>query len=217
VERPAPGTVDLWQVALDVPAGLADELAALLSPDEIRAARALSNRKLRQRAVVARAARRRILAAYLGCPPHELRYVVAERGKPAIAGDGALHFNASRSESVALVAVAAMPVGVDVERCAPFAELDAVARTVLSQAEWRRWRMLPSGRRVDDFYRSWARKEAYVKGTGRGIGDGLGDVPADPPPGWSITDLALAPGWAAALATQAAPATVKRLAWQPTG
>ena len=51
-----------------------------------------------------------------------------------------------------------------------------------------------------------------------GIGDGLGSVTVDPAPmGWSIADLALQPGWAAAVAAQLAHFEVRRLTWEPTG
>ena len=56
------------------------------------------------------------------------------------------------------------------------------------------WRSGPE--RTEEFFRAWARQEAHAKGRGGGL-ELIGEAPG---PAWTIVDLELAPGYAAALA-----------------
>lgn len=106
-----------------------------------------------------RSALRRVLAARLEVRPVDVPLEVAAFGKPVLPNAFGLHFNVSHTRSLALLAVADVPVGVDVEESAAL-EDDRDLRFVLSEDERR------AGARVRDV---WARKEAYLKARGLGL------------------------------------------------
>jgi 4'-phosphopantetheinyl transferase len=220
--------VDVWLVDLDRgPAGS----VAILDSDERRRADALRSATLRRRFVAARAAQRTILGERLGVAPEHVRFGYGARGKPYV--DGGVQFSASRSDALALVAVArGFRVGVDLERRRALDDLAAVARTALSPAELGRWAALPARERLAALYRVWTRKEAYLKATGDGIADGLAGVEvgldddAVVGAGWTLVDLArgdgwpaIADGWAAALAAERPDVAVRILSrpWGSSG
>jgi 4'-phosphopantetheinyl transferase len=210
--------VHVWIVGLDeAPAGPA--AAMTLDADERRRAAALRSATLRRRFVAARAARRDILGRCLAVPPESIRFGLGAGGKPHVEGAGhRVQFSASLSDALALVAVAyGIRVGVDLERVRRLDDVDAVSRRAFSSAELRQWLSQPPGDRLQAFYRVWTRKEAYLKGTGDGIAGDLAGVhvglgaraAAVVGTQWSVVDLAIADGWAAALAAERSDVAVR--------
>lgn len=151
-----------------------------------------------------------------------------------------LQFNMSHSDDVTLIAVShGFEVGIDVERERPLLDWSAVSDLAFSLDERRLLQSCRDGQateRTRCFYRIWVRKEAYVKGLGTGLAAPLSrfcvlpvgeDVvpvadrqrtgPAEgTPEDWYVSDLAVAPGFAAALATPFRPTVqVRRLRERP--
>ena len=78
---------------------------------------------------------REIVAAYLQIAPDRVEIRADERGKPQLAGR-VLEFNLSYSGELALVAVARVPVGVDVDQVEKIDdELPELVEFVLSERE----------------------------------------------------------------------------------
>ncbi|MEV6953198.1 4'-phosphopantetheinyl transferase superfamily protein [Streptomyces sp. NPDC051183] len=155
-----------------------------------------------------------LLGGYLGLAPAEVVLVRetcpccgGPHGRPAVAG-GAPHFSLSHSDDVAYLAFAGVPVGVDVE-AVPSAAAVADVLTTLHPAETAELTALPEPERQAAMARVWSRKEAYLKAVGTGLALGLAEpyVSSAPTPaavpGWTLTDLAAPPGYAAALALHA--------------
>ncbi|MEU7134392.1 4'-phosphopantetheinyl transferase superfamily protein [Streptomyces sp. NPDC046261] len=169
----------------------------------------------RERFVAAHAGLRHLLGAYLGLDPAAVGLTRqpcpgcgGPHGRPAVAVAGEvppLHFNLSHAGDLALFAFADAPVGADVEEVQPPSVAAEVAR-VLHPAEIAELDALPGAERPVAFARCWTRKEAYLKGTGRGLSEnpsvtyvGTGPRPASPP-GWTLCDTDAGPGYAAAVA-----------------
>lgn len=184
----------------------------------------------------ARATLMQILAHCLAVKVNEVALVTDEHGKPRLAG-GELEFNVSHSGDLAVVGIAHMPVGIDIERVEDIEaeELADVAVFVLSERERQELARLPEGDRLLAYYRTWTRKEAYVKATGEGItGRPLPEieleVDATPPRllavaglgpdelvRWSFVDLDPPKGYVGAIVVAHPRPHIALRVWEPSG
>lgn len=205
--------LDVWHVRLP----RHDQIAHLIDRSELdERERARGTTFLRPTDAVlylaAHIALRRVLAAYLHCPPQDIEFVREPcpgcgepHGRPAVAvPDPPLHFSLSHSRNMAMVAVAAAPVGADVERT-PRAETADVCAPSLHPDEQRELAEIPAPGRREAFGRIWTRKEAYLKGLGTGLSrepslDYLGADISRRPPGWSVLDIPCGPHHSGAVA-----------------
>ncbi|MGX6606759.1 4'-phosphopantetheinyl transferase family protein [Micromonosporaceae bacterium Da 78-11] len=129
-------------------------------------------------------------------------------GKPRLPGAG-LHASVSHSgERVALALTRTAPIGVDVEKMTG-RDVRELARGLVAEDELIQ--------RPRDFYTYWCRKEAVVKATGDGLRAPLVEVRVGPATGrprllaypgsmpeCTLQDMAVGPGFAAAVAVLAA-------------
>ncbi|MEU3186244.1 4'-phosphopantetheinyl transferase superfamily protein [Streptomyces sp. NPDC006923] len=186
---------------------------SLLDADERRRTGAFVHGRDRVRYASAHTALRRILSPYAGLPPRDLVFgrdvcpcCGGPHGRPVLTEPShAPHFSLSHGGDLVLIGVADAAVGVDIE---PVAAPDTVAElsAVLHPAEQAELSTTPRERRGTAFTRLWTRKEAYLKGLGTGLGrdlaaDYLGTSGlAEPPSGWTVSDVPAGPGYAAACA-----------------
>ena len=112
---------------------------------------------------------RALLARYLAIAPERVSFGRGARGKPQLVGRE-LELNLSHTEDVALLAVAQVAVGVDIERLAAPIDQRELGRMVCAPDEV----ALAHDRR--GFLRIWCRKEACLKATGIGLLDDLTSV-----------------------------------------
>jgi phosphopantetheinyl transferase len=183
----------------------ADE--ALLDEAERRRARRFVRPEHGRRFVLAHAGLRLILARCLGIAPEAVRYAFGPHGKPALTGAaGALEFNLSHADEVALIAVSrGRQLGVDVERVRTIPDALAIADAHFSAAEREALRATPAAARPLAFLRTWTRKEALLKANGEGFGAG-GTAPGRL---WALGELAAPRAHVAAGAVEAAGAPVR--------
>lgn len=219
------GGLDLWLLPAPETAGRHGRLA-LHELDDAERARADAFRRPadRERYVAAHIALRRLLAAYLRTAPQDIPFARAAcprcgapHGRPVLTGADT-HFSLSHSRGAVLIGVARSPVGVDVERL-PRPERVEVCAPALHPGERRELAAHPPADRPAAFARLWARKEAYLKGTGIGVGrwtsqvylgDGGPHTPSRPA-GWTVVDVPWGSGHAAAAAIRgSAPRQVVR-------
>jgi 4'-phosphopantetheinyl transferase len=214
------GEVHVWSAGSPADHVGASDAWAVLSPDERAMALRLRNADDRARRVQARAARRRLLAHYVGADPGGLCFREGRDGKPELVarpGRPGVRFNVSHSGSVVLIAVAAdCELGVDVERIQTGFPWEQVADASLASEELAAIRELSAPFRLRAFFDCWVRKEAYLKGLGTGLSRSPRDVvvPLDPSGGavhdasplnrersrWWVHPLAVGRDYAAALA-----------------
>lgn len=169
----------LWLIDLRQDDTLVERAAQLLTASECRRAERGTPAVRRQR-IVSRAALRIVLARRVGCSPTTLQFVANRSGKPRLAGGGP-HFSVSHSGDWGLIAVTSLgPVGVDIERCAPLSELEAIARRRFPVAAARAVLSQRGEQREQAFYREWTRMEAELKASGVGLAEGLSSGAAAP-------------------------------------
>ena len=221
---PSPGEVQVWQA--DVSAADAHAYA-LLSPDEQARADRFRRAPDRARFVASHAALRHVLARYVGIRPVDLRFGVAELGKPfLLALDGApdLRFSLAHSGALALVAVAVgQEVGVDVEAERPLPDVLRLARRVAAPHEREALAACDADEQRRAFFRLWVAKEAVLKARGTGLhadarqvllsslSEGaVGLRSAGAPGQWTLRTLDTFEGYHAALASGGAIRSVVR-------
>ncbi|MCA8962447.1 MAG: 4'-phosphopantetheinyl transferase superfamily protein, partial [Planctomycetes bacterium] len=154
-----------------------------------------------RRFIAGRALLRGGLALYLALAPWDVELDYGEQGKPRLREGRGLEFNLSHSGDIAMLAVGARRLGVDVERRRTSRDLDAIARRYFSPPEVDEYQSLPKSERLPAFYRCWARKEAYLKARGGGLTTPLDQFAVTLLPGvaseivWTDVDPAGHPGW----------------------
>jgi 4'-phosphopantetheinyl transferase len=229
----APVGIDLWTWPLEAPHRETAALEAVLSADERQRAASFVLAEDRRRFIVGRARLRQVLARYVAMPPEALRFCYGAHGKPALAPPrSAPCFNLSHSAGLAALAIAGCDVGVDIEEVRPVD--GAVAERFFSAGEIAALRGLRGADWRDAFYRCWTRKEAVVKGLGKGLSLRLASFDVSVAPSaplllrlegsrdaaseWSIVDVALPRGLVGAIAahTMGRGVRVARHRWAAT-
>jgi 4'-phosphopantetheinyl transferase len=139
-----------------------------------------------------------ILARHLDRDRESISFAYGPYGKPRLVDGDGLEVSWSRSGDVGVLAfVYGCEVGVDVERVEPLRALGPIADQLFAADEAAELRSLPEEGRIRRFFELWTQKEAYAKALGTGVSVPLRRLRA--PAGWSLHDLQLGPGLAAAL------------------
>jgi 4'-phosphopantetheinyl transferase len=231
-----PDEVHVWRAALDqTPSQIQDFHHHLAADEQARAARLCFERD-REHFIAARGVLRNILGRYLNRAPESLSFCYGSHGKPALAGDfddGAIRFNVSHSQGLALYAVTrGRELGIDLEHIRSELAVVEIAERFFSRREVAMLRSLPTEMQSQAFFRCWTRKEAYIKARGEGLSLPLDEFDVSLAPGepaavlgtlrdpfealrWSLQDLSPAPGYTAALA--AAGHGWRLICWQWPG
>lgn len=166
--------IDVWEMDLraDDATAIESMYSAALSSTERERADRFHFPEDRRRWIVAHAGMRRILARYLAADAGGLQFDQDANGKPFLiegGGRSGLHFNLSHSRDLAVLAVGAGELGVDVEHGAGIVSVADLLGEVCSEAERLAVLALPEPDRRAAFLRLWTRKEAFLKGLGLGL------------------------------------------------
>jgi 4'-phosphopantetheinyl transferase len=224
-EIPA-GVARIWHWPLDVSALEVADLKKVLSPDETERAERYRFDQHRNEFILTRAVLRMVLASYTAQSPESLSFDHSAQGKPALKnGPPDLRFNVSHTEGLALLAlVREREIGVDAEKIRPQPDAQKLAKRFFSAREQLFLGKLSGDELQRAFFRCWTRKEAYIKAKGEGLSIPLHafdvsleeDEPAalvgtrpDPTEAvrWTLYDLSVGQGYAAALAVANVPTT----------
>lgn len=214
--EPRPGALAVWRMETERFGD--DELdlgATWLDDAERQQASSYVRAELRRAYVLAHAAARLVLGAATGTAPqdvvwgrHDCPGCGEPHGRPRAEG-AAVEFSLSHTPGQVLVAVADVPVGVDVERHPddPVALAGLLHPRETEEINAAAHGTLDGGRATVRFTRAWARTEAYLKGIGIGLGrdphlDYLGtdEAPGRSIAGWAVHDVRVPEGYGAAVA-----------------
>ncbi len=144
----------------------------MLSADELARAERFHYAKDRSEFIIARATLRWLLGKYLGRAPESLSFDYGTYGKPSLSATerDKLNFNLSHAGGYALVGITSgQTIGVDLEAENPGIEIERLTERFFSPAESRQVLALPVTDRVPAFFRTWTRKEAFLKAHGAGL------------------------------------------------
>lgn len=215
--------VHVWSIPLGVREEILAALRDVLDDDERQRAARFHFERDARRFVVAHGAVRFLLAGYAQAQARDLRFQHSSYGKPSLQDPlSDFHFSVSHSNDQALFAVArTREVGVDIEWIREDVETDILAERFFSPGERDSLRGLPPDQRVAAFFRCWSCKEAFLKAQGVGLSRSLDSFDVDVNVGcparliatrpdaseaerWSLRELAIAKGYAAAVAVDGA-------------
>ena len=168
---PLPGEIHIWEFRSEMPVSRAEDIAALLSPDERERAARFHFQRDSQRYTMTRARTRAILGAYLQSDPGKLKFKYSAREKPSLADESAdIRFNVSHSGDHAMVAVAiGREIGIDIEQIRSDVEFEKLAERFFSPGERKFMRNLADDKKLRAFFRLWTCKEAFLKAHGTGL------------------------------------------------
>ena len=137
---------------------------------------------LRSRWGAGRGILREVLGRAMAVEPARVQLKYGPHGKPQVAGSP-IRFNISHSGDLAVIALARVEVGVDVELPRP-RRSDAIARRFYAPGEIERlFAQTDPAARADAFFRLWTCKEAFLKVTGEGLSRSTRsyEIALDPP------------------------------------
>ena len=169
---PAKGTVHLWRTRLEATSRQLEAFRQVLTVEETARAKRFNFARDRDRYVIARATLKILLGNYLGLPAPRIDLTYGAFGKPALhpGHTAALTFNLSHAGGYALYGFAGgAEVGVDLELEDLGIEVDSLVHRYFSPTEAQRVLALPGRDRRAAFFRTWTRKEAFIKAHGHGL------------------------------------------------
>lgn len=224
------GEVHVWRIRLEKPTAVQQRFLHTLDHEERARASRFHFEKHRRQFVVARGALRMLVGRYLQTKPEAVRFAYGAYGKPMLDAEhrnSSLRFNASHAAELALYAfVHDYEVGIDVEYINRDFASEEIAQRFFSAYEVRMLTALPPTERAAAFFRCWTRKEAYIKAIGSGLSHPLDTFDVTLAPNepaallrveqdpesvrrWSLFDLAVGQGYAAALAVDGPVGTLR--------
>lgn len=142
---------------------------AVLSDGEQAQAERYKNEHARMCYQTGHTALRLLLARYLDKHAETLTFTHGAHGKPALANQNDVHFNISHSGDRIALALAATPVGVDIEHAREARKTDLIARRFFHPEEAAIYQSLPDAQRKTFFYERWTAREAALKALGIGL------------------------------------------------
>ena len=165
--------VHVWRVKLNCSKAHLEVFNGILSGEERQKAERLQSPNDRVRHIVGRGVLRVLLARCMNSNAKRVQFDYGAFGKPLLATASAeipLQFNVSHSGELVVIALAlGHAVGTDVERVRNNVDVEAIAASFFSPDERRALQSVPAPLRIQAFFNSWTRKEAYAKATGKGL------------------------------------------------
>ncbi|MGI4740012.1 MAG: 4'-phosphopantetheinyl transferase family protein [Janthinobacterium lividum] len=170
-EQPSAAAIEneiaVFRIGLNDKSKLIHYLASFLQADELARAERYHKISDQKRFIITRAVLRILLGKYANQTPYEIEFSIGLNKKPTFKNNLGLHYNVSHSKSWALIAVATVEVGIDVEKVDQHFVFQDILQHSFSLQE--KNIIQNSGESRGLFYQSWTRKEALVKATARGI------------------------------------------------
>ena len=215
--------VHVWLASLETNEEQRRMFRNALSSEETERACRFRFEKDRESFIATRGILKTLLAGYLNMAAGKVMLAYGPHGKPELSAEACsrpVRFNVSHSRGFALFAFALYcDIGVDIEFRRQDIAADHIAERFFSPGEKAYLEKLPPGMKERGFFTCWVRKEAFLKATGRGLSYGIDRVEVSMDPEspaslvsvggsegdaalWSLHDLPVAPGYAAALAVK---------------
>jgi 4'-phosphopantetheinyl transferase len=150
-------------------------LANFLNPTELERAHRFQKETDQNRFIIYRSVLKIVLAAYTKLEVKDIYFDYHSNKKPYLASDPWLSFNISHSEDFAIIAISRNQVGIDIEYIDEDFNYSEILHDIFNDNEI--LAIQNTSDKKQAFYTLWTRKEAFVKGLGKGIDDDFKYVP----------------------------------------
>ncbi|MBP0903702.1 4'-phosphopantetheinyl transferase family protein [Mariniflexile gromovii] len=154
---------------------LESDLKRYLNLNEIGRAERFHRDIDRHRFIIYRAILKFILAAYTKLDVRTIAFDYHSNKKPYLASHPWLQFNSSHAEDYALIAISRKKIGIDIEHMSDDFNFNNLIQNVFGKEETSIIQNAVNKKQT--FYTLWTRKEAFVKGIGKGIDDDFRYIP----------------------------------------
>lgn len=164
--------VEVWWSSLDRSAAEVAELSPYLDAAELHRASQFRDARDRRRFIVSRGILRSLLGDYTATTPDRVEIQILPGGKPVLkknVDSARLHFSLSHCDDMIALAFSSTEMGIDIQRQEDFEDMPRVAANFFSAKEADAFERLDGEERSRFFFRTWVRKEAYLKATGQGL------------------------------------------------
>lgn len=165
--------IHIWSSNLAVSYEKVSKYYKYLSPYERHRAESLKFEKDRNLFVVFRGVLRKILSIYINLPPEKILIEHTNFGKPILRnypGTGYLYFNSSRSNNLALYIFSGLyEVGIDIEEVREIDNFEDIISQFFAPEEISDFNKIQPQELIRTFYKTWTKKEAFVKAIGVGL------------------------------------------------
>lgn len=161
--------IHIWRANLKQNSQQISELTKLLNQKEQNRSERFKVEQARNNFIIARGTLRSLLAKYLHSDPKEIVFKQNSYGKLFLEND-ILKFNLSHSNDYALFIFAkSYQVGIDIERVRNNFDFITIAQKFFSSQEVVDLLATPKEQQLHAFFNCWSRKEAFIKGIGKGV------------------------------------------------
>lgn len=171
-------SVSVWRAEVSSFIPKLDKLEVILNQQETEKVMRYKNQSDRNQRFISKAILRILLGRYTGTDAKEIRFQPDKNKKPYIENKtfDAIHFNVSHAGNYILIAIAATPVGIDVEQLNTSFTYQNVLDFSFSKTEIDFVENAANPK--SSFYQLWTRKESLLKATGKGLVDNLAQIPS---------------------------------------
>lgn len=164
--------LDVWFGSLDQPIWITNRITKCLSFDEVERAKQFLFQSDQTRYMVSRGLLRWILGQYTNNCPENIMFNYSLYGKPYLneVQSRGISFNLSHSHNYVCIAVGnSKVVGVDIEFENHSFNFVPIIECIFTDREKQALLKFEYSKRRAFFYETWVRKEALVKGIGKGL------------------------------------------------
>jgi 4'-phosphopantetheinyl transferase len=154
---------------------LKSDLTAFLNATELQRAQRFYKEVDQNRFIIYRAILKFVLASHTKWDVNNISLDYHFNKKPYLASHPWLYFNVSHSEDYAVIAISRKKVGIDIEFMSEEFDFTSVLSDIFEANEI--LTIENSDDKIQTFYTSWTRKEAFVKALGKGIDEDFKYIP----------------------------------------
>ncbi|MEO5910058.1 MAG: 4'-phosphopantetheinyl transferase superfamily protein [Pelobium sp.] len=164
---------DIWRIKIpQSEINIDKKYFHLISEEEMEKSSRFVHLKHQNSYLLSRLVLKILLAKYLNCQPETIYILKGTNGKPYIKED--IYFNISHSGDWILLAFSTHEIGIDIEYINPDQMTEELLNHVFHPKELKM--IKESKKPIEEFYRFWTRKEAFLKKTGKGINANLNAI-----------------------------------------